>query len=114
VLELFAVYAAICLWKSELGNKQILVFSDNETLAHLWSSGSSRCKLLMAILRALFFLCVGHNISVSIKYIPGYTNVLADLLSRLQVRRFKSICHNHHLREVLVPEGMFYLLKLQR
>jgi len=113
VLELFAVYTAICLWKSKLGNKQILFFSDNEALVHVWSSGSSRCKPLMAIVQALFFLYVGHNIFVSIKHIPGYTNVLAGSLSRLQVRRFKSICHNRHLREVLVPEEMFRLLRLQ-
>ena len=47
VLEGFAVYVSVNLWKAELQDKQIVVFSDNEVLVHVWSSGSSRCKPLM-------------------------------------------------------------------
>lgn len=114
VLEGFAVYAAVYVWKADLKNRQIVVFSDNEALVRVWASGSSRCEPLMIIMRQLFFLCVEGNISISMKHLPGSKNVFADLLSRLQVTRFKSICHSQHLREEEVPASIFRLLKRQR
>ena len=45
----------------------------------------------MRILRALFFFSARHHIRLSFQHIPGVDNLYADLLSRLQVRRFREL-----------------------
>jgi len=40
----------------------------------------------------MVFVCVESNIIFSLKHLPGSTNRLADLLSRLQVDQFLAIC----------------------
>ena len=45
----------------------------------------------MALLRALFFFCAKQNIHLQFFHVPGKQNVYADLLSRLQVEKFKRL-----------------------
>ncbi|XP_066928229.1 uncharacterized protein [Clytia hemisphaerica] len=92
VLELFAVFATISAFAIPLTNKQITMFTDNEAIVAIWSSGTSNDKQLMALVKELFFLTARHNISVRFLHVPGRRNTFADLLSRLQVEAFKSIC----------------------
>ncbi|XP_066928822.1 uncharacterized protein [Clytia hemisphaerica] len=92
VLELFAVFAALSTFGDSLVNQQIIIFTDNESIISVWSSGSSKDTQIMAIIRELFFLTTRLNLSVRFQHVPGVKNVFADLLSRLQVDAFKSIC----------------------
>ena len=45
----------------------------------------------MSLLRPLVITCFQYNIMFKAKHIPGVKNTAADLLSRLQVKRFKTI-----------------------
>lgn len=74
-------------WK----NKQVLLYSDNLALCMVWRSGTSKDEKIMHYLRPLFLFVAKLNINLLIKHIAGYNNVKADLLSRLQVHRFKEI-----------------------
>ena len=93
-MELFAVYAAVSTWGSKLRNSQVVIHTDNEAIVKVWESGSSRDENLMGIVRLLFFSCVDLNLSLRLKHIPGYRNAYADLLSRLQVSRFLTLCRD--------------------
>ena len=91
ILEMFAIYAAIESWSESFKNQQIFIFTDNESIVSVWSSGTSKDKKLMVIVRALFFLITKLNSSFSFQHVPGKDNIYSDLLSRLQVERFKSV-----------------------
>ena len=103
VLELFAVFATIATFETSLVNKQIIMFTDNEAIVTIWSSGTSKDKQLMALVRELFFLTVRNNISVRFQHVPGRSNSFADLLSRLQVEAFKSICPGCSSNPTTIP-----------
>lgn len=106
-LELFAVYVAITIWGTELCNKQIIIHSDNEAIVQAFNFGSSRNKQLMSLIRAIFFSSVRFNISVTLKHVPGSSNLYADLLSRLQVSKFKDVCPDAHPSPTTVPTSVW-------
>ena len=92
ILELFSVYSAVLTWGESLRNQQVIIFTDNEAIVKVWESGSSKDENIMVLVRSLFFACVHLNLSVFLKHLPGHRNVFADLLSRLQVRKFLTLC----------------------
>ena len=91
IRELFAIWVAIFTWGDQLKNLQILILTDSLSMAQVWSTGSCKDKVVMRILRALFLFCARRNINVLMKHIPGTTNLSADFLSRLQVRKFREV-----------------------
>ena len=46
-LELFAIVAAVLTWGAGWSNKQILIYTDNEAITHIWRTGSCRNKDIM-------------------------------------------------------------------
>ena len=88
ILELFAVFVAVATWGRQWVNKRVLFFSDNMCVVQVASAGTCKDRLMMRILRAMFFFTAQHNIILSFRHLPGSSNVNADLLSRLQVQRF--------------------------
>eukprot|EP00111_Clytia_hemisphaerica_P017124 TCONS_00050701-protein len=92
IRELFAIYAALTCWRRFFSNQQILIFTDNESIVSVWASGTSKDPRIMCIVRALFFLSVDINASFTFQHVAGKDNTFSDLLSRLQVEKFRSIC----------------------
>ena len=89
VLELLAIFAAVLLWGPAWRDHHVVFHTDNLAITQVWQSGSSRDPDVMRLVRRLFFFAAQHNVALSFHHIPGSTNVLADLLSRLQVPEFR-------------------------
>ena len=106
-LELLAIYIAVCCWGRELINKQIVLRSDNEAIVHVWCSGSCKDRDIMIIIRKLFFITASLNINLLIKHIAGKDNNLADLLSRLQVEKFKEVHPNACKEATVIPNWVW-------
>ena len=87
-LELFAIVASVFTWGHDWANQQILFYTDNLCITNVWRSGTCINKDIMRLVRALFYFTAKNNINILMHHIPGQTNTLADLLSRLQVDRF--------------------------
>jgi len=104
ILELFSVYSAVLIWGKDLRNQQVIIFTDNEANVKVWESGSSKDENIMVLVRSLFFLCVHFNLSLFLKHLPGHHNVFADLLSRLLVRKFFTLCPTALDRPSLIPQ----------
>ena len=90
-LELFAIVACVFTWGDEWRNKQILFYTDNQVITHIWKTGTSTNKDIMRLVRALFLFSARRNINILMVHIAGSSNVLADSLSRLQVDRFHQL-----------------------
>ena len=88
VRELFAVWAAVFTWGEEWANKEVVVFTDNKAVVDIWFTGTCKDKLMMSLIRSLFFRTARLNINLLLAHVPGRYNTNADLLSRLQVREF--------------------------
>ena len=91
-LELLAIVVSVFCWGDTWCNKQIVLFTDNESIVYIWSTGSCKSVEVMDLIRMLFFFTAKRNINLLIRHIPGKDNTYADSLSRLQVERFMELC----------------------
>ena len=72
--ELFAILVTVSVWKEELSNKQIVLFTDNEACVQVWVSRASPDPGMLRFLRPLFFTCAAANINLFLQHIPGIDN----------------------------------------
>ena len=89
--ELFAVVVAFEVWQVHFTNKQIRFFCDNLTICNLWRTHAVRNPDILRLIRHLFFRAVQVNCNILLTHIPGFKNIQADLLSRLQVDRLQRV-----------------------
>ena len=107
ILELFAIFVAVRTWGSNWCNKHVLFFSDSNCVVQVATSGSCKDPVMMRILRALFFFSARHHIRLSFQHIPGVDNLHADLLSRLQVRRFRELSPSADRYSSTIPQDVW-------
>ena len=89
VKELFAVWVALHTWGDNWANRQIIILTDNKAITQVWSSGTCRDKVIMRLVRKIFFFAAKRNLNILMRHIPGKDNILADFISRFQVKQFK-------------------------
>lgn len=106
-LELLAIVAAILTWSEFFENKEILLYTDNKAIVDIWCSGSCKHRDIMKLIRKLFFFNANLNINIIMRHVPGKYNVYADLLSRLQVEKFKMLCEESETVQSTVPESIW-------
>ena len=59
-------------WAKKLSSKQILFYCDNETVVEILNAGCCKSsKMIMKVVRKLFYVCARHNISLRAEHIPG-------------------------------------------
>ena len=90
-LELFTLCVGILTWenKAKLNNARIEVHCDNQAVVSMVNNISSSCPNCMHLLRILVLNGLIHNRSVFARYIHTKKNILADLLSRIDLIRFR-------------------------
>lgn len=101
--ELYAITAAVSAWAPSLASHNVMFHCDNQSVVHILSSGTSRCKHIMSMLRYLFYVCANYNILLRAIHIPGVSNCFADCLSRLQVSKFHRLCPAASEHPTFVP-----------
>lgn len=89
LLELLPIVLAVDIWSSILSNKTVVIHTDNSAIQHCIENQSSKEKSVMALIRQLVLLTLQFTINLKAVHISGSSNVLADLLSRLQIQLFK-------------------------
>ena len=89
-LELYALVAGIITWsqEKELQNARITVFCDNESVMHIVNNLTSKCPQCMKLVRLLILDNMKSNRRVFVKHVKSKDNVLADSLSRMDMKRF--------------------------
>ncbi|KAK3260900.1 hypothetical protein CYMTET_30167 [Cymbomonas tetramitiformis] len=85
-LELFAVWWAVVLWGHKMSGRTVVVNIDNQSAMYQVGNWWGPVAYL-PLLRQIFFVCAKHDIRLQPKYINTKDNLLADLLSRLDMPR---------------------------
>ena len=75
-------------WGKHWARKRLLIHCDNQAVVHVWHTGTTKRRSLMALVRALFFIAASQNFTVVLQHIPGVNNSITDALSRFQFYRF--------------------------
>ena len=110
VQELFAIVAAVFTWGHQWEDQQILFYTDNSSITHVWRTGTSTDSAIMKLVRALFLFCARLNINILMQHIPGSSNAASDALSRLQVQRFHRLRPGSSRYPSIVPPTVWTIL----
>ena len=89
LLELYPILMGLFVWKTNLQNSHIVFRSDNESVYHAVNTQTSKCDLMMVLIRILVLHCLRFNIEIKCVHIPGEFNVIADSLSRMNFQKFR-------------------------
>ena len=103
MLELYPIVVALEVWGPKLQNKRLTLFTDNMALVSVLNKQSSRDKLTMVLIRKLVLICLNNNIVLNSNHVEGICNKYADLLSRLQIEKFRDICPWANLTPTQIP-----------
>ncbi len=88
-LEFFPLLVALFCWAPLLAGKRVMFHSDNFAVVHIINKKSSHCSQIMCLVRPFVVHCLKFNILIKAVHVPGKLNVIADALSRFQMRRFR-------------------------
>ena len=106
---MFAVFVAVSLWGARLRDRQIIIYCDNKDVVTIWSTGTSKNKAYMDLVRKLFFVCATWNINLLAQHIPGRDNYVADRLSRLQVDEFHRMAPEAERNPTPIPSKLWHI-----
>ena len=84
--ELFAVVTHCATFGPRLAGATILLFCDNSASVDAITFMKASSRVMMSLVRELFFLCARFSFQIKAQHIPGVKNVLADALSRPEKR----------------------------
>lgn len=73
-------------------------------VVHILNKQTSKNPTIMVLVRRLVLACMRYNILLQATHIPGTYNVLPDLLSRLQIDKFRSIAPHVDPEPTPVPQ----------
>ncbi|KAK3088021.1 hypothetical protein FSP39_013582 [Pinctada imbricata] len=91
IKELFPIVLAIELFANDMANSKVNFYSDNLAVVHIINNQTSKDKLIMRLVRRLVISVLQNNLFFRARHIPGIQNVAADMLSRLQISKFKQL-----------------------
>ena len=78
-------------WGHLLANRKVRFWTDNIAVVHIINKQSSRCDMIMHLVRLFVCRCLRYNLSFRAVHVPGVQNDIADSLSRFQVARFRAV-----------------------
>ena len=87
-LELYALVIAMLTWGDMLKNLRICIFCDNQAMMHMVNNFMTKCSQCMKLLRILTIENMRCNRRVFVRFVKTKENVLADALSRMDLKRF--------------------------
>lgn len=90
-LELFPIVLSVATFGHEWRNRNVCFFTDNIALVPIINKQTSRDSKIMFLIRELVLLCLKFNVVFMARHVPGRQNVLADRLSRFQIREFRKL-----------------------
>jgi hypothetical protein len=82
IKELYPITLAVEIWGSSLANKRLMLHCDNQSVVNIINSQTSKCPLIMRLVRRLTVAAMSSNIVLRSVHIRGVDNTVSDRLSR--------------------------------
>ena len=102
LLELIPIVLALATWGKILSNQVLIIHTDNDALHFVINKQYSKEDDVKHWIRQLVTLSLKFNILLKAKHILGKQNILADALSRLDVKKFLKL-HPTASRKASIP-----------
>ena len=112
--ELYAFLVVVYIWSSQLSNKRVVIFCDNQAVVAMVNQTTSGCKHCMTLIRRLVLRSLEFNFRVFATYVRLEDNEIADSLSRLDFTRFIKLAKEKGLRGMpeKLPEELWPVMKI--
>ena len=111
VLELWAVYIALEVWKDKVKGQYFWIHVDNEAVATILNTGASRDLELQHLLRKIAYIAATHQFVLKAKHISGVSNRIPDWLSRWKQsesrKNFRSHAREKSLKRRQIDHSVF-------
>lgn len=101
--ELFPIVIAAHIWGYGWARQHILFRSDNEAVAAILQSRTSRVPDIMCLVRSLLGATAKFQFTFSAEHLPGAQNTIADALSRFNWQVFLQSAPWAHRKPTPVP-----------
>ena len=111
--ELVPILLSCIVWGPVLAKHRALFQCDNLSLVAAICKGSSKDKVVMHLLRCLWFFIAYFDIDLSVEHIPGTVNCTADQLSRNQMQSFFLLHPQVSPLPVPLPPHLLQLVAVQ-
>ena len=110
ILEMSAAMVGLKVWATQLQGKYFWIHVDNEAVASVLNSGSSREPELQTCLREIVLIAATHQFVIKARHIPGIHNRIPDWLSRwseAQARsEFRKYSQDKSLKQVRISNEL--------
>ena len=110
ILEMWAVMVGLKIWGHLLKGKYFWVHVDNEAVASVLNTGSSREPELQNSLREIALIAARHQFVIKAKHISGVSNRIPDWLSRWHEpaarKEFRKVAHDSSLKQVRIKNQL--------
>ena len=107
---MWAVMVALKIWGWQLQGKYFWVQVDNEAVAAVLNTGSSREPELQNALREIALIAARNQFVIKARYIPGVQNRIPDWLSRWHEmgarKSFREYVQDRSLKQIRVSNDM--------
>ena len=108
--ELIPIVIAAVIWGRGWQGCKIKAYCDNVAVVTILNSRYCQDKVLMQMLRCLFFIEAQFHFQISATHIPGSHSELADDLSRNRVASFKEKRKSANANPSLIPLSLLQWL----
>ncbi|XP_062566915.1 uncharacterized protein LOC134229226 [Saccostrea cucullata] len=86
LLELYPIVVAAVIWGHKWSGKRIKFWCDNLATVQIIKKRRSKSPMIMKLLRKLTWISANNNFLVLCDHVPGKINIIADSLSRFQMK----------------------------
>ena len=110
--ELVPIILSTAVWGPQLHRSQVCYHCDNSSVVAALSKGSAHDRVVMQLLRCLWFFIAHYDIHIVCEHIAGSKNVVADHLSRNNLSSFFSSCPQASSIPTPLPQALLKIVAI--
>ena len=105
-LKLYALCVGVFTWAEKLKDRRCVIFCDNQAVVNIINSTSSSVEDCMRLIRRFVLKSLQMNFRITARYIASKDNEIADMLSRLNWKKFAKLKEKHNLNHHATTPSM--------
>ena len=101
-----AILFVLVVWGRQWVGRRVECQCDNMAVVVVINSGRSRDKVIMHLLRCMFFVVAQLDIQIHATHLPGVENIAADSLSRNRISDFLQVVPGADRLPATIPQPL--------
>ena len=102
------------VWGRQWSGQRVECHCDNVAVVTVINSGRAKDKVLMHLLRCMFFVAAHLHLHIHAVHVPGRTNREADALSRNEFAQFLQVVPSAARQQTGYPQALVDLVVMEQ